>query len=96
MVLCLRCALHPKMLSARLAFNHISLSVSFISLKSLASLYHHTFLPLFFRLTPQEGVMMRTRIMMMMRDGGDGYATTDDNALSMTGCDCIKLKMVLR
>ena len=40
--------------------------------------------------------MMSTRIMVMMRDGGDGDATTDDNVLSMTGCDCIKLKMVLR
>ena len=81
--------MHPKMFSARLAFNHISLSVSFISLKSLASLYHHTFLPLFFRLTPQ--VMMWTRIMAMMRDGGNGDAADDDYALSMTGCNCIKL-----
>ena len=86
------------MLSARLAFNHISPSVSLISLKSLALLYHHTFLPLFFEVDTTGGGDDRVDvdIMVMMRDGGDGDAHTDDNALSMTGCDCIKLKMVLR
>ena len=36
-------------------------------------------------------MMMKRGIRVMTRDGDDGDGGDDDDALSMTGCNCIKL-----